>query len=73
MSRALVVCLFLLVAGSIATLTKWEYKRFQRRQPSGSKAFRRHLEELRHDELGRAYIPLPERVKRAFEHEGGRR
>jgi hypothetical protein len=39
MSRALVVTLFLLVAGSIATLIKWEYKRFQRRQPSESKAF----------------------------------
>ena len=73
MSRAFVVALFLLVAGSIATLIKWEYKRFQRGQHSVSKAFKRHLEERRSEEPGRAYVPPPERVKRAFEQGSGRR
>jgi len=73
MSRAFVVALFLLVAGSIATLIKWEYKRFQRGQHSVSKAFKRHLEERRSEEPGRAYVAPPERVKRAFEQGSGRR
>jgi len=67
MSRGVVVTLFLLVAGSMATLIKWEFKRFRRSRHLGSKAFRRHLEERR-DEPGRAYVPPPERAKRAFEH-----
>ena len=73
MSRALVIVFFLVIAGSIALLIKWEYKRFRRRQPRGSKAFSRHLAALRDGEPGRAYTPLPERAKRAFEPEDGRR
>ena len=73
MSRAFVVALFLLVAGSIAMLIKWEYKRFKRGQPSVSKAFKRHLEERRSEEPGRAYVPPPEGVQRAFQQGSGRR
>jgi len=70
MSRTFLVGLFVLIAFSMATLIKWEYKRFQRRQPAVTKAFRRHLKELRDHESGRAYIPPPARVKRAFEDQG---
>ena len=73
MTHALVVLLFLIVAASIGTLIKWEFKRFQRRQPASSKAFVRHLEALREAEPGRAYTAPPERTKRAFEHDGERR
>lgn len=73
MSHALLVGLFLIVAASIGILIKWEFKRFKRRQPSSSKAFTRHLETLREAEPGRAYTAPPERTKRAFEHDSGRR
>ena len=73
MSHPLVIALFLVVAASIGMLIKWEYKRFQRRQPRESKAFSRHLEALREAEPGRAYTAPPERTRRAFEHNGGRR
>jgi hypothetical protein len=73
MAHPLVIPLFVVVAVSIGMLIKWEYKRFQRRLPRESKAFSRHLEELRVAEPGRAYTPPPERTKRAFEHESGRR
>ena len=72
MSHAMVAALFLVVAGGIALLIKWEYKRFLRRQPRESKAIRSHLEKLRGDEPGRAYNPLPERTRRAFDDRGGR-
>jgi hypothetical protein len=69
----LVFVLFLIVAASIGMLIKWEYKRFRRRQPSPSRAFNRHLEEIRQTEPGRAYSAPPERARRAFEQESGRR
>ena len=70
MSHAAIAALFLVVAGSIAVLIKWEYKRFLRRQPRESKAFRDHLEKLRDAEPGRAYNPLPERTRRSFDDRG---
>ncbi len=73
MSHPLVLVLFVIVAASIATLIKWEFKRFQRRQPRSSKAFNRHMESLRVAEPGRAYTAPPERTKRAFEQDSTRR
>lgn len=73
MPHQLVIALFLVVAASIGMLIKWEFKRFQRRQPRESRAFNRHLESLRSAEPGRAYTAPPERTKRAFEPEGERR
>ena len=73
MSHPLVIPLFLAVAGAVGVLIKWEYKRFRRRQPYASKAFNRQMEELRQTEPGRAYTPPPQRTRRAFEPEGGRR
>jgi hypothetical protein len=72
MSHAMIPALFLVVAGGIAVLIKWEYKHFLRRQPRESKAFRGHLEKLREAEPGRAYNPLPERTRRSFDDRGGR-
>jgi hypothetical protein len=73
MPHPLVVALFVVVAASVGLLMKWEFKRFQRRQPRESKAFSRHVEALREAEPGRAYTAPPERTKRAFEHDGARR
>jgi len=73
MPHPLLIALFFVVAASIGVLIKWEFKRFQRRQPRESKAFNRHLEALRDAEPGRAYTAPPERTKRAFEPTGGRR
>jgi hypothetical protein len=73
MSHALIAVLFLVVAGGVAVLIKWEYKRFRRSAPRESRAFREHLEKLRVAEPGRAYNPLPERTRRAFDDIGGRR
>ena len=73
MSHPLVLPLFLVVAASIGMLIKWEYKRFLRRQPRESRAFNRHVETLRQAEPGRAYTAPPERTKRAFSPEDGRR
>ena len=70
MSRAVIAALFLVVAGGMALLIKWEYKRFLRRQPRESKAFRNHLEKLRVAEPGRAYVPPPERTRRSFDDRG---
>jgi hypothetical protein len=72
MSHALVPALFLVVAGGVAVLIKWEHKRFQRRSPRESKAFKEHVEKLRDAEPGRAYIPRPDRAKRAFDNWGER-
>lgn len=73
MPHPLVVALLIVVAASVGLLIKWEFKRFQRRQPRESKAFNRHVEELRDAEPGRAYTAPPERTKRAFEQDSGRR
>jgi hypothetical protein len=72
MPHALVAALFLVVAGGIAVLIKWEYKHFLRRQPRESKAFRGHMEKLRAAEPGREYTPLPERTRRSFDDRGRR-
>jgi hypothetical protein len=73
MPHAVVVALFLVVAGGVALLIKWEYKRFLRRQPRESKAFIGHMEKLRAAEPGREYTPPPERTKRSFDDRGLRR
>ena len=67
MPRFLVIAFFLVIAGSIALLIKWEFKRFRRREHRESKAFTRNLAALRDAEPGRAYTPRPEAAKRAFE------
>lgn len=73
MPHPLVVVLFVIFAASVGMLIKWELRRFQRRQPRESKAFNRHVEALRDAEPGRAYTAPPERTKRAFEQDSGRR
>jgi hypothetical protein len=68
MPPVLVIVLALVVAGSIAILMKWEYRRFRRRQPACPKIL------TRDSEPERAYTaPREHTTRRAFEHDSGRR